>query len=105
MNTRKAMEDNMNINKLDKVYRINKALTICSAINSISLGLVLMMLLFFTPIMPNGFIYGKTPFLQYITFQTNPLLFLFIIVILFIIFIISKVIKIWIKHKNKNILL
>lgn len=94
-----------NQNQLDKAYRINRMLTIWNTINALSIGLAVMIIIFSLPIMPSGYIYGKTPILQYLTVMNNPIVFILILIALLIIFVLSFFIKRHIKQKYKNILL
>jgi hypothetical protein len=88
--------------KLDKVYRVRRILTIWSIINALSLGLAIIIIVYFIPAMPNGYISGKTPILQYVTVRNNPLVFALMVITLFALFLLSLYIKRFIKRKYKN---
>lgn len=98
-----------NLDMLDKASKVNRMFTVWSAINILSMVLVIMLISYLFPIMPNGYVYGKTPILQYlaanIAVKNYPKVFILIIIILLIVFFISLIIKKHIKKKYKNLLL
>ncbi|MFZ5990139.1 MAG: hypothetical protein ACOYWZ_23845 [Bacillota bacterium] len=91
--------------KLNRAIFINKIYNIFGAIQGVSLGLAIVILISFFAVFPAGYIEGKTPIMQSIMVYLNPKLFFILALCLILLFMISLFLKRYIKKKYSSYIL